>query len=700
MDTPIAKFFATVKFVPDKASLKTTQKAMNKVLFGGASGNITAQEKQLFAKRLNSLIDGVTLKEGIFGKLLNKNLRGTKIHLNNFSLNRAALKKTVTEAQTLMGKMKPLRVDAVVDRLSLQTSLERAAYSLILPLHRFKIDKSSLHRSVQLATRGALANLSLNLTSKGRVTTPSGSSSGGGGYSRGGLGDIRHAAMNLHYLSPTAMGGGLAGALGLNALNQSIRTLQNLPVMLTSVTGSETRAKQELEFLNNLGNQVGARVSDMAPDYTKMLASTIGKPFEQVFQSSFTDFMRYSKVMGLDATQNKLVLKSATQMLSKGTIQSEELRMQMGDHLPAAMQIMANVAAGGDQGKLMKMMENRELDSQKYLPLFFAELGKIANQGWDKRLQTSGFWQDMTGKRLEDLVKLFAANGGNEAFVRIWKTFAETLKELDGITILLTKAFVVFSKALQEVGDILKWVDSWIDLFLKQSPQFQKNVEMIAAAWLLLATAIGRSMFRLLGVLFIISDLQSFFNGEDSIIGRIRDGTAAWEDWALAILSVVAALTALKGVAKSVGLGGLFGGDKDKAGKDKTGSRITAKDVMKGGLFAAVGTTLFSGYELFQAKGEQLKSEGTAAKMQALYSERLSQMTPEQIAALNDPTITADYNSRNSMLNRPNGYSTNNTNQFEIHINTPSTDPTQHANIVVDIINKSLPFYPIGEGAG
>lgn len=366
---------------------------------------------------------------------------------------------------------------------------------------------------------------------------------------------------------------------------------------------------------------------------------------------------------------------------------------------------MAEVETNGDTKALIEKMGRGELDPNKVLPKFFARLEELASQGWNEFTSTSGFWQGLTGKRLEDLVKLFSANGGNEAFVRIWKTFAETLKELDGITLVLTKAFVALSKAIKEVGDILVMVDGWIELFNKQSPQFKTNLELLAAAWFLLATAVGRSLFRFMGILFIFSELQSFFNGEDSIIQRIMDGTESWTDWAIAILSVVAALTALKSVVKGLGLGGLFGSDDSEDGKKgKKGGKGGLKGLSRAALIAfGVKTAFDTGFystKLFMAKGEQLKSEGTSAKMQALYLQRLAQMTPEQIAALNDPSITADYNSRNSMLSRPNGYSNNNTNQFEININTPSTDPTTHANIVVDIINKSLPFYAVGEGAG
>lgn len=243
MDTPIAKFFATVKFVPDKASIRQTERIFNKMLFGNNPRTSTATEKKGFADKFNSLLGGFKPNVSLIQKALDNSMRGRS--------------------------------------------------KLTLQIDNFKINKDSLQKTVMQAAKGIVFPITpkaANVRTTNTTRTNSSGFGGGGNRFR-----ITPSGVGL-----AAGGVGIFGGLGVGALNQSVRTLQNLPVMLTSVTGSEQRAAQELEFLNNLGNQVGATVASMAPDYTKMFASAMGTPLESQMQRGFSAFTRYGKVMGLD----------------------------------------------------------------------------------------------------------------------------------------------------------------------------------------------------------------------------------------------------------------------------------------------------------------------------------------------------------------------------------------------------------------
>ena len=62
-------------------------------------------------------------------------------------------------------------------------------------------------------------------------------------------------------------------------------------------------------------------------------------------------------------------------MMSKGTVNAEELKGQLGDRLPGALAIMA-LATGNTTAKLMKLMETGQLMAADVLPKFATQLDK------------------------------------------------------------------------------------------------------------------------------------------------------------------------------------------------------------------------------------------------------------------------------------------------------------------------------------
>jgi hypothetical protein len=119
-------------------------------------------------------------------------------------------------------------------------------------------------------------------------------------------------------------GAGLAG-FGFGSLSNTLQKLELLPVSLEAVTGSAEAAAKELEFLSKLGREIGATQLELAPEYTKMLASAFGTPLEKEIQNIFSSLTVYGKVMGLDQEAMKGTFKSISQMIGKQQIMASSL---------------------------------------------------------------------------------------------------------------------------------------------------------------------------------------------------------------------------------------------------------------------------------------------------------------------------------------------------------------------------------------
>lgn len=87
-----------------------------------------------------------------------------------------------------------------------------------------------------------------------------------------------------------------------------------------------------------------------------------------------------SRVMGLSADNTTGALLALGQMASKGKVQAEELRGQLGERIPGAFAIAAR-AMGVSNAQLDKMLNNGQVIAEDFLPKFAAEMMKTFSPG-------------------------------------------------------------------------------------------------------------------------------------------------------------------------------------------------------------------------------------------------------------------------------------------------------------------------------
>jgi len=213
--------------------------------------------------------------------------------------------------------------------------------------------------------------------------------------------------------------------------------------MLVS-TGSFAGARREIEKIRRMTDKLGINFMSTADAYKKfsIAASEVGmeaKTADKVFNA----VAKSSAAMGLSAENTRLTLKALEQMISKGTVQSEELRGQLGEHLPGAFGMAAN-AMGVTTAELSKMLEQGKVLAIELLPKLadvlenkFSKAAEIASKqmsasinrmsnAWTKLLeefsQTDAYQSVRRGvegvtKALKDLA-VWVEMGGLDAFFK------------------------------------------------------------------------------------------------------------------------------------------------------------------------------------------------------------------------------------------------------------------------------------------
>lgn len=140
----------------------------------------------------------------------------------------------------------------------------------------------------------------------------------------------------------------------------------------------------ELVYLRKTTDELGLSFKGTAQAYQQFQAASRGTALEgQKARDVFEAISKASAVMGLSAEQSSGALLALQQMVSKGTVQAEELRGQLGERLPGAFQTAAR-AMGVTTAELGKMLEQGQVIATDFLPKFAAELERSLGNAAEK----------------------------------------------------------------------------------------------------------------------------------------------------------------------------------------------------------------------------------------------------------------------------------------------------------------------------
>lgn len=162
---------------------------------------------------------------------------------------------------------------------------------------------------------------------------------------------------------------------GQRTLDNTI-ALDSLDASLRVVSKSTAELAKNQAFLLEITNRLGVEYVATSQAFKNFFASYTeagGSTDEarQIFENAVT------AAASLKLSQDDLngALVAFGQIASKGKVQAEELRGQIGERLPGAFAIAAR-AIGVSQAELNKMLENGQVLSTEFLPKFAAELRK------------------------------------------------------------------------------------------------------------------------------------------------------------------------------------------------------------------------------------------------------------------------------------------------------------------------------------
>jgi tape measure domain-containing protein len=144
---------------------------------------------------------------------------------------------------------------------------------------------------------------------------------------------------------------------------QTTKELQSLDLALKMVSETQDRYAANTSFVRELSERWGIEIKGLTEQFTQFYVNAKGKLSEDAIRKSFEGIAKAGALMGISIDKQNDAFYAFNQMLSKGTVQAEELKKQLGNALPGA--IKAATMAYQELNPNLKVTEQMMLDQMK-----------------------------------------------------------------------------------------------------------------------------------------------------------------------------------------------------------------------------------------------------------------------------------------------------------------------------------------------
>jgi len=282
-------------------------------------------------------------------------------------------------------------------------------------------------------------------------------------------------------LSIAAASGGIFAVK--SAIEGVVQAQQDMDAVQARFTvafeGDQSRVSAALKMTRDTADELGLSFRTLALEYSKLAAASLGTELEgEKTETIFKGIAEAARVLRLSDDEVAGSFKALTDIMSKGTIMAEELKGQLGDRFPGAVQIMAQ-ALGVGTAELLKMMEQGELTSASLVGFADVMKARVA-PGKAEAIVAIGAQLDRLKNSVLD-VQLAVAESGF----------------LDELTVAVTE----LAEALQdpEVSDGFAKVGKFLGVLTRIAKSAITNFEVLATVIGGLAGMIGLRFLMTLG---------------------------------------------------------------------------------------------------------------------------------------------------------------------------------------------------------
>lgn len=223
--------------------------------------------------------------------------------------------------------------------------------------------------------------------------------------------------------------------------------LESMERTFRAITGSSEAAAREMDYARDVADRLGLPIIAAGKAYADLMAATRGTAAEgQATRAVFESVAHAMSVAGKSSADTEGALLALSQMASKGVVAMEELRGQLGERLPGALNAVAD-GLGITTAQLIKLVESGQMTAEELFPALAAGLDRLYGAAGENAEQTSTLAQ--TWDRFKNSVADAFGTIGDAGAIKLLKL---TLEGLEAAVTMSSASIVLAGK---EIGVFL-----------------------------------------------------------------------------------------------------------------------------------------------------------------------------------------------------------------------------------------------------
>ena len=263
--------------------------------------------------------------------------------------------------------------------------------------------------------------------------------------------------------------------LGKAALDVKVK-LDGASLALKETLGSATAASGGLEFLESVSDRLGVAVSSMSRNFVNLTAATKGTAVAgQATEDVFEALIATSVAFGRSQQDINRALNAVAQVAGKGVAQMEELRQQLGENVPGALQALARGLKDirpdfdGTVASLFELTAAGELTAEQALPALTIGLNELAGTAADEAMETLAGKLRVVNKTAED-ARIALAEGLEPGLLKLLDAVNDNAVAISDFARGLGGLFSDVSEGLAGVVETLQDVNVGLKGFAEEFP--------------------------------------------------------------------------------------------------------------------------------------------------------------------------------------------------------------------------------------
>ena len=305
-----------------------------------------------------------------------------------------------------------------------------------------------------------------------------------------------------------------------------------------AITGDQKKAREEFDYIRKVATDTALDIKSTADSYSIFYSAVAKSMGSGGARQIFKDWTDISRVLHLSDYQFERVTYALREMASKGAIYSQDLRMQIGTHVPNAMGLAQKAVEdlGITGTDWFEKFQKQAKGNQPLINEFIKNFSKYAKMQFatPEALKNALRQPDALAKMIPNIgynfMVEFSRKGGNEAVVKILESVKDELLKID------------YSKLADTLGTVVKGIG-------KATPFIMGSL-----------TAITKILLAMLA-LNTFKSLKNILVGTGSIFSMFSKQFAPWFMYKLGLhkfTPIVLQKGIIKGLiagAKSIGIG-------------------------------------------------------------------------------------------------------------------------------------------------